>query len=172
MALYIDLPSKRIEVFKEEILINQLRDENEEKAKAFDDQYHEQFAAMSAEYTRLAANLWAGVRSLKAENALDTGQAAAGSLLQYALKTIEALIDLLRRGYRNQVGMLARNALEIIATVICIASDPDTLENVEKGKFKSSKAISTAKRVVPLFGQLYGELSNQLTHLTIDDFLW
>jgi len=117
MALYIDLPSKRIEVFKEEILINQLRDENEEKAKAFDDQYHEQFAAMSAEYTRLAANLWAGVRSLEAENALDTGQAAAGSLLQYALKTIEALIDLLRRGYRNQVGMLARNALEIIATV-------------------------------------------------------
>lgn len=153
------------------MLINQLREKNE-KSKAFDEQYHQQFEAMSAEYARLALVLWAGVQRLQTEKETDTQRAAAASLLQHATKTIEASMDLLRRGYRYQVGMLTRNAVEAIATVFCFALDADTLEKVKAGKFKSSKAISIAKKMVPQFGQLYGSLSSNFTHLNIDHFLW
>jgi len=172
MPILVDFLNDQILEFKEIMLVNQLRGENEKKATAFDEKYQEQFNAMSAEYARLALVLWGGFRKLQADKATDTEQAAAASLLQHTMKTIEASIDLLRRGYRYQVGMLTRNAVEAIATVLCITIEPDTLEKVRKGKFESPKAISIAKRVVPLFGQLYGDLSSNFTHLNIDQFLW
>lgn len=171
MTFYIDFLNEQVVVFNEAMLINQLREKNE-KSKAFDEQYHQQFEAMSAEYARLALVLWAGVQRLQTEKETDTQRAAAASLLQHATKTIEASMDLLRRGYRYQVGMLTRNAVEAIATVFCFALDADTLEKVKAGKFKSSKAISIAKKMVPQFGQLYGSLSSNFTHLNIDHFLW
>ncbi|MBU0492392.1 MAG: SEC-C domain-containing protein [Chloroflexi bacterium] len=171
-AFHVDFLDRRIEVFTEAILVNTLRRENERKAALFDEQYKEELDAMSAEFARIVSALWAGIKNLDENKAANTGQAAAASLLQYALKTTEAATDLLRRGYRHQVGMLMRNASEAIATVISIASNPETLDKVKTGKFKSPDAISEAKKIIPFFGRWYGELSSMFTHLNIDHFEW
>jgi len=155
----------------ETILNHRLKVENERKAQFFDTKFEEQFKMLAVEYARLYKITDVAMLDLTDREAIFSRKGASISLLDYATTTIEASIDLLRRGYRNQVGMLARSAVEFIATAICITRDPAVWEEIQGGKFKSSKAISRAKDFFPLLGHWYGELC-EFTHLTEDDFRW
>jgi len=155
----------------EDILSRRLKVENERRAQVFDTKFEEQLKMLSVEYARLYEITDAAMLDLINREAIFSREGASVSLLYYATMTIEASIDLLRRGYRNQVGMLARSAVEFIASAICVTRDPVAWEEVQGGKFKSSKAISKAKDFFPLLGHWYGELC-KFTHLTEDDFRW
>ena len=63
------------------------------------------------------------------------------------------------------MGIVARNALEIIATVLHLGIRPLDLGRFLNGDLESSKTISSAKMVLPPFGGMYGLLSNEFVHL-------
>jgi hypothetical protein len=55
--------------------------------------------------------------------------------------------------------------VEVLSTVIHIATEYDALAQLHAGKLKSTKSISVATRVFPPFGPLYGMLSNHFVHI-------
>jgi hypothetical protein len=61
--------------------------------------------------------------------------------------------------------MLNRGVIETISTVLRLITDQKTLKEFYAGKFSSSKSIHAAKKVFPVFGHLYGMLSNQFVHI-------
>jgi hypothetical protein len=87
------------------------------------------------------------------------------SLLYNAGSGLTAATQLIRSGHTLSVCVVARNVLEVIATVLHLGTRPSDLERFLKGDFESSKAISTAKKVLPPFGGMYGLLSNEFVHL-------
>lgn len=86
-----------------------------------------------------------------------------------ALMTMTAALELWRRGFLMQEGVLIRNALEAIATSAVLNSDKQAYDLYKKGLLHSSKAITRAKAVWPVFGEslsrYYGFLSEEFTHL-------
>ncbi len=88
-----------------------------------------------------------------------------GSLLYNAGSGLIATVPLVRLGHTLSVGIVARNTLEMIATVLHLGLKPSDLERFLKGDLKSSKTISSAKKALPPFGGMYGLLSNEFVHL-------
>ena len=43
--------------------------------------------------------------------------------------------------------------------------EPSALREFHAGRLKSTKSISFANKVIPGFGKIYGELSNQFVHV-------
>ncbi len=76
------------------------------------------------------------------------------SLLYNAGSGLAAATQLIRLGHTFSVCVVARNVLEMIATVLHLGIRPSDLERFLKGDFESSKAISSAKKVLPPFGGL------------------
>jgi hypothetical protein len=87
------------------------------------------------------------------------------SLLYNAGSGLTAATQLIRLGHTVSVCVVARNVLEIIATVLHIGARPPELKRFLEGDLESSKTISTAKKVLPPFGGMYGLLSNEFVHL-------
>jgi hypothetical protein len=88
-----------------------------------------------------------------------------GLLLYHTSLGLSAATQLLRLGYPLSVGVIARNVLEMIATVLHLHTCPDDLKKFRDGRFESTKAIPSAKKVFPWFGELYGLLSNEFVHV-------
>jgi hypothetical protein len=88
-----------------------------------------------------------------------------GSLLYNAGSGLTAATQLIRLGHALSVCVVGRNVLEVIATVLHLGTRPFDLEKFLKGDFDSTRAISTAKKVLPPFGDMYGLLSNEFVHL-------
>lgn len=87
------------------------------------------------------------------------------SLLYNAGSGLTAATQLIRLGHTLSACVIARNVLEIIATVLHLGIRPSDLEKFLQGDFDSSKAVSSAKKVLPPFGGMYGMLSNEFVHL-------
>ncbi len=86
-------------------------------------------------------------------------------LLQNALQTIVASLEVMRAGFRLQPGILFRSVLEILSSVIYLCIHPERLDDLKNGKLSSTKTISEAKKVFPYFGRIYGLYSNQFVHI-------
>lgn len=90
-------------------------------------------------------------------------------LLLNANTTTLAALEIWRRGYPLQVGILLRNAIETIATAAALNSDAQAYEDHKRKKFKSSAAFTIVKRVWPIIGDLLahinGDLSRDFAHL-------
>lgn len=87
------------------------------------------------------------------------------SLLYNAGSGLTAETQLIRLGHILPLGVLARNVLEILATVLHLGSKPSDLARFLKGDLESSKTFSAAKKVLPPFGGMNGLLSNEFVHL-------
>jgi hypothetical protein len=88
-----------------------------------------------------------------------------GLQLYHASLGLSAATQLLRLGYPLSVGVVTRNALEVIATVLHLGMCPTDLQKFRDGRFKSTNAVPSAKEVFPWFGELYGLLSNEFVHV-------
>ncbi|WP_157999983.1 hypothetical protein [Sphingomonas elodea] len=92
-------------------------------------------------------------------------KATVSRLLNTAANTYLASIETARHGFRRQYGVLARTFIELIATVIVIATRPDALEKFHEGNLPSPKCIGWAKNVLEPIGIYYGLLSDQFAHV-------
>jgi hypothetical protein len=91
------------------------------------------------------------------------------TLLLNANTTTMAALELWRRGFPLQVGMLLRNALETVATAAAILCDGEAYQKFKAGTFESPKAFTIVKRVWPMIGaqlaRANGDLSRNFTHV-------
>lgn len=88
-----------------------------------------------------------------------------GCLLMNTISTFTCALQLLRSGYKLQPGILIRNIVEAVSMVFFLIRNPDKLEAVINGSFKSTDAVKAAKELFPHLGPLYGFFSNQYAHL-------
>ena len=86
-----------------------------------------------------------------------------------ALISIVAAIEIWRRGFLLQTGVLLRNVVETIATAAVLDSDPKAYEAYKRGSLESSKSFTKLKKIWPnggsILSKLSGDLSNEFTHL-------
>lgn len=87
-------------------------------------------------------------------------------LLWRGMNTLIASFDLIRGGYGIEPLVVSRNALETSATALDLALNPQKYKDFVSRKYKSSSAISVATKLIPIFGQFYGMLSNYYSHIT------
>ncbi len=86
-------------------------------------------------------------------------------LISNSTVSLIGALELSRNGYRLQPGLLLRNSIEISATVLDIFMSHERYTEYIHGLLKSSKSITRAKKVVPLFGKMYGLFSKMYVHI-------
>jgi hypothetical protein len=86
-------------------------------------------------------------------------------LLHHAETTFVGAVHLARGGFRRQYMTLIRSVFEALAVVIRLCADPKALANFYAGDLGSTKAVSAANKLFPVFGRLYGMLSNEFVHI-------
>jgi hypothetical protein len=61
--------------------------------------------------------------------------------------------------------MVMRNVVETLAVVAHLIKEPKDLAKFQAGKFSSTSGLAAAKKMIPVFGQWYGFLTEQFSHI-------
>lgn len=143
----------------------QLQKASNDIAIKFDSIYIEDLEELSKEIT-ISYNLLSGL--LKREPHLKEYELQSVLMYWGALNSILSALDLLRRGYAREPHIIMRSAVELCATSYEICHNVKKYGEYKKNpdKFDSTKSIKVVKGVFPMFGQMYGELSNTFTHVS------
>lgn len=162
-AVVLDPANERILEFRKTMLINQITRDAEKIAQSFDALHSADLDKMSALFAHCSAILACGL--MKAEREEDELRIACAELLYNSLNSMVAAAYMLRGGFVLQPGPVVRSAIEAMAVALHLMQFSEDLQKHRDHKFESTRAISSAKRVFPPFGQLYGLLSNEFTHV-------
>ena len=155
---HVDDQRKRVYLVTSDVLLNQLKRDAVRIAESFD----KITESIMQEVSCLFSDAF-GIFVPQLIKYLDTGDrrhATCAKLLFTAAETIIASAHLARGGFRLQYGIVARSAVETLATVLHLCSDPKAIEIFEGGRLNSSKSIKFAKQLIPQIGLLYGQLSD------------
>lgn len=163
-SVFLDHDERKAFIFKENILVNQLKRDSRKIEQSFDKLCKEEIEELSRLQSNVAALIFAGIA--KTTKRGDELRLNCGQLLMNATNSFTAAVHVLRSGYLLQPPVLIRNILENLAVVIHLIINPNDLKKIKGGKFPSSKTISSAKKAIPPFGQFYGQLSNHFTHIS------
>jgi hypothetical protein len=118
-------------VFTTNMLVNQVRREAPKIGESFDRLCSQELESMSELCSQVWFYLYSGFSEAVAND--DELRMASGELLLNALNTFVAAVELLRSGYWLQAGILIRNVVETISTVLCLFSNPDDLDAFRSG---------------------------------------
>jgi hypothetical protein len=150
-------------VFKEKI-ISYFKETVPEVHKKFDSSHWHEIEEL-AEYCEKVYIILAKVMNNQKQNAVNNLEFNIALLLWRGMNTIIASFDLIRGGYGIEPLVVARNALETSATALDLALNQGKYKDFKRKKYKSSNAISVASKIIPIFGQFYGILSNNYSHI-------
>ncbi len=162
VAILHDQNGKNI-VFKNGFLINQLRRDAPRIAGSFDRLCESDLAIMDRYASECFAIVYTGLDMAEGDH--EDWRVSSGHLLLNALGTWLAAADLLRDGFILQPGVLVRNLLENLTAVLCILMDTEHWKAFKRDALKPENNLSTANRVLPIFGQLYGVFSGTFAHV-------
>ena len=81
------------------------------------------------------------------------------------LKSFTAAFSLLRIAWRLQPFLCIRNSYEALSVVLHLFNYWEDLLNYKNGKLKSTTTSNSAKKLLPFFGQIYGQLSEEFGHI-------
>ena len=165
---FYDPKTNRGYIFRDTMLLNHITRDAVEIAKSFDEALPEEFKVLSREWSLCAALLHIG--RAKAVDLEDHLRVDCSSILSNALNSLASALTLLRSGFTLQPGIIIRTCIEAVALVFHLLQNPSHLSLFRSGELKSAKAISTAKKILPVFGPLYGSFSEKFTH--IGDYHW
>ena len=164
-AQILDLEAKRRIIVTDDVLFNQLRRDCPRIAKAFDSMCCQDLEALNQEVCHLTATLAAvATRLPHARFDLDLCTTCF-ALLDNSTHTFLAAVELTRRGFRLQPGILIRSILESVSTVLHVVINKSDLEKLKNGKLSSTRTIASAKKILPVFGPFYGQLSKSFVHV-------
>ena len=144
-----------------DMLIKQLQRDGPKVARSFDGLARRDIVECSRIFARCSARLIPFMPQPDETGFKET----AARLLFSALNAYVASIEVARHGYPRQYGASARLVVETIAVVLDIATVADSLEKFHKGKLKSTKSMQSAKKCLPMLGEIYGLLSNDFVHI-------
>ena len=162
-AIYLDEDRGEQYIFTRDQLINQLQRVCPEIQKSFDNIFLEEFKNLSSDLSEILPIQFVGYRKAKESNIelLIT----CGDLLRNSTNTIIAANQTLRSGFRLQSGILLRSVIEMCATVVHLLVKPEDLKKFLADELSSTKSISIADKQVPLFGRIWGVMSNKHIHI-------
>ena len=159
----LDHERKEQVLFTRDMLVNQVRRESPMIAASFDRLWLRELERMCDLFSKTLVHLFAGRRVAEANE--DALRHVCVRLLSNAIKSYSAAVELLRCGYRLQPGILVRNILETVSTVLHLFINRNDLPRFLEGKLESSGTITTAKMVLPDYGRAYGFFSNNYIHI-------
>lgn len=164
-AEFIDIENRLRIAVSNDVLFNQLRRDCPHIADAFDKMCAADLKDLNDEVCRFMAMV-ASVATTRAEGEFVRElYGTCLALLTNAVQTLIAAIELTRRGFRLQPGILIRNVLESVSTVCHIVINENDLKTLKDGKLSSTRTIASAKKVFPPFGHMYGLFSEQFAHI-------
>lgn len=146
-----------------DLLINQLRRDALVIAESFDSLCEKDLLEMSKLFSEASAIV---IKALHATHPLSNQQSWAAEVLINIANSISAAAYVLRGGYTLVPGTILRNAIEAMAVCLHGLQHAPDLDKIKSGSFNTPHAITTAKKVIPPFGQMYGLLSNLFTHIS------
>ncbi|MDE0177067.1 MAG: SEC-C metal-binding domain-containing protein [Gammaproteobacteria bacterium] len=164
-AEFVDLEDRLRIAVSNDVLFNHLRRDGPRIESSFDSMCAQDLAALNEEVCHLMATI--AEVSTKLPNAPSKRELCATclALLSNATQTFISAVDLARRGYRLQPGILLRNVLESVSTVCHVVIEENGLKKLKNGTLASTRTIASAKKVFPPFGRFYGLLSDSFTHI-------
>ncbi|HCC50170.1 MAG: hypothetical protein A2550_03355 [Candidatus Jacksonbacteria bacterium RIFOXYD2_FULL_43_21] len=151
-----------------DFILGQLQKTSSEIASKFDNKY-DTFLSELGDEIATSFNILHGVINREEKNQLKDNDFQAALIYWTGLNTYIAALELFRRGYLIEPLMLIRNILEIYSAALDIHLNPTKLKILlhTPARFNSTKSISLAKKVQPLIGNMYGMLSDSVTHFSI-----
>jgi len=159
----IDHAAKKVIVFTEDMLINQLTRDGPAIEASFDRLCDHDLRDLSRLFANTMGLLHTGITvSSKHDDKL---QSACAVLLLNASSSYVSAVGILRMGYLVQPGIVIRSMLEAISTVLHLIQNPDDLAAFEAHTLQSPRTIAAAKKAIPLFGKLYGHFSDNFAHI-------
>ncbi|HEY5125066.1 MAG TPA: SEC-C domain-containing protein [Ignavibacteria bacterium] len=87
------------------------------------------------------------------------------SILMNITWSIGASLDLMRRGYRLEPGLIYRNIFERVSVIIYATFCEKNIEIIYNDKFNSSRTISFSKKIIDVIGIGWGLLSKHIVHI-------
>jgi hypothetical protein len=160
---YVDHELKRVVFVTKDMVINQLKRDTPRIARSFDTavggDIEEVSEVIGGVFTILAPQIVG--RDLSNQS---RGPTCAG-LLNTAAATFLGCIHLARGGYRLQYMTLSRSVVETLCTVMHMMVDVNAVSEFHAGSLKSTRSVSAANKVLPVFSRMWGELSNQFVHI-------
>lgn len=162
-AVVVDPANEKVYEFRKSMLINQITRDADKIAKSFDALHSADLEKMSALFAHCSA-IWAS-GMFRAERDEDKLRMACAELLSNALNSMVGAAYMLRGGFVLQPGPVVRSAIETMAVALHLMQFPEDFKKYQEHKFESPRAVSSAKRVFPPFGHIYGLLSREFTHI-------
>lgn len=160
----LDKESKQFRVYTNDMLINKIRRDSKKVEKSFDLLCENELRELSIKYSKALYIIGDGC--IGAANLNDEVGLECRNLLFNAIYSITASIDLLRRGYILQPGMLLRSTIEVFSLISYIKIDEEGFNNYKTGNYDINKLIKYGKKVLPIIGRFQGFLSNQFVHIS------
>lgn len=162
-AVVFDPGNKRIIEVRKTVLVNQVTRDAESIGQSFDAIHKDELMELSEQFAFCFALLTSGM--IKANQEDDSLRIACAELLANTLNSLAAATHLLRGGFILQPGIVIRSCIESLAVVLHLMQHQSDVDAFKAHKFDSTRAISSAKRVFPPFGQLYGAFSKEFVHV-------
>jgi hypothetical protein len=161
---FVDLERKRNVVITNDVLIKSLQRDCPDIADAFDTDFANEIKDLNALFSETMAIL---IRAWHFDKTVQPPalRNAFFYLLMNAGQSFVAALDLLRHGFRLQPGILIRGLIENLTTVCHLGQRPQDLRRLQDGSLSSTNTLAAAKKVIPIFGQLYGVFSDSFVHI-------
>ncbi len=156
------LEKKRL-LFPSDLIAKQIRVEARACEESFERHFGSKLDEFSKVASQVAALVYSGLMASQSKPHADLRR-SCGLLLVNALELVVSGTDALRRGHRLAPSILARSALEAVATAAVIDTDEEKWHQYKKGKLITTKTPSWAEKVIPGIGRQYGLLSNSFAH--------
>lgn len=93
-------------------------------------------------------------------------KSTCSKLLFNASNSVIASVEILRKGFILQPGMIIRNIVETVSTVCYIMLEEDGHEKFITGNLDSTDTIKYGKKVIEPIGRINGLLSKQFVHIS------
>ena len=133
-------------------------------ATRVDQEFESHLALVNQIGVRVATNL-----VTNQEHVADGPEKTICTLLLNAMSSLMAALELMRRGFPLQVGILVRNALEVMALAAVINSDGQAYEKYKQDRLDSTSCIGLVKKAWPEVGSVlaktWGDLSGDFAHV-------
>lgn len=154
---------KKIVIFTDDMLINQLRRDGPRIEESFDRLCANDLAELSALLSKTNGLIYSGLSvAMQREDQL---RIACAKLLLNGANSFASATAVLRMGYVLQPGIIIRALLEAVSTALHLMQHPKDLAAYENHTLQSPKTIAAAKRALPPFGPLYGHFSDNFAHI-------
>jgi len=159
----MDPEAKKLYLFTDDMLINQLRREGPRIEASFDTLCANDLAELSSLFSKANGLFFSGMAVGTKQD--DDLRVACSQLLMNAANSFAAAVAVLRMGYVLQPGIILRSLLEAVSTALHLLLNPKDLQAYKSHTLQSPKTIAAAKKVLPPFGLLYGNYSDNFAHI-------